>query len=170
MVRRLSFSKLIKRIYFRVTGYSYTNLGRLFLRLFVGIMLMQFGIRQIAFFPEMKDFFPSVIGMGSEATLVVMICIEIICSTFIMFGFLTRLMTIPPFVAMILAEHYLLSDFHSQASYLLDWQQTGYLPIMFLGIYFFLLLVGPGKISVDYFLSLHIIHTENKSEGELEEV
>lgn len=169
-MRRKSFKKFIKITYFKVTGYSYTNLGRLFLRLFVGIMLMQFGIRQIVHFYEMKSFFPSVIGMGSEASLVVMICIELICSVFIMFGFLTRLMTIPPFVAMILAEHYLLNDYSSQASYLLDWQSQGYLPIMFLGIYFFLLLVGPGKISVDYFLSLYIIHTENKSEGELEEV
>ena len=41
---------------------------------------------------------------------------------------------------------------------------------MFLGIYFFILLVGPGKISVDYFLSLHILHSNNQSESQLEEV
>lgn len=108
--------------------------------------------------------------MGGEATLIVMICIEIICSVFIMFGFITRLMTIPPLVSMILAEYYLLHDYATQAAYTIDWRQPGYVPILFLGIYFFILLVGPGKISVDYFLSLHIIHTENKSEGELEEV
>lgn len=169
-MRKFNFAKFIKRLYFRSTGYSYTNLGRLFLRLFAGIMLMQFGIRQIAHYYEMREIFPSVIGMGSEASLVVMICIEMFCSIFIMFGFLTRLMIIPPFVAMILAEYHLLHDYVQDAAYLLDWQQQGYLPIMFLGIYFFLLLVGPGKISVDYFLSLHIIHTENKSEGELEVV
>ncbi len=83
---------------------------------------------------------------------------------------MTRLMSLPPFVAMIIAEYHLLHDYVNEASYLLDWQQQGYLPIMFLGIYFFLMLVGPGKISVDYFLSLHIIHSENKSEAELEEV
>lgn len=167
---KFNLSKLLKRIYFRTTGYSYTNLGRLFLRLFVGIMLLQFGVRQIANFDLLKEIFPSVIGMGSHATLVVMICIEIICSVFIMFGFITRLMIIPPFVAMILAEYHLLHDYISEPAYLIDWQQPGYVPILFLGIYFFLLLVGPGKISIDYFLSLHIIHTENKSEGELEEV
>ena len=37
----------IKRLYIWSTGYSYTNLGRLFLRLFVGLMLMQFGVRQM---------------------------------------------------------------------------------------------------------------------------
>ena len=130
---------------------------------------MQFGVRQILNIEALKEIFPSVLGMGSHATLIVMICIEIVCSAFIMFGFLTRLMTIPPFVAMLLAECHIL---HSamEAPYMIDWHQPGYVPVMFMGIYFFILLVGPGKISVDYFLSLHIIHTENKSEGELEEV
>ena len=164
-----TLSKFIKRTYFRFTGYSYTNLGRLFLRLFVGIMFMQFGIRQIADFHNLSCHFPSIFGMDSEITLILMTCIEIICSIFIMFGFLTRFMTLPPFISMIVAEYYLLHQL-GEASYLLDWQQQGYLPIMFLGIFFFIMLVGPGKISVDYFLSLHIIHSENKSEGELEEV
>ena len=169
-MRTRGLSGLIKWTYFKVTGYSYANMGRLFLRLFIGIMLMQFGVRQIDHFDTLKDIFPSVIGMTSHATLIVMICIEIVCSSFIMFGFLTRIMILPPFVSMILAEYYLLHDYVAEAPYQLDWHHLGYVPIMFMGIYFFLLLVGPGKISVDYFLSLHIIHTENKSEGELEEV
>lgn len=169
-MRAISLSGKIKRIYFKATGYSYANMGRLFLRLFIGIMLMQFGVRQIDQFDILKDTFPTVLGMTSHATLIVMICIEIVCSTFIMFGFLTRIMILPPFVSMILAEYYLLHDFVGEKAYLLDWQNSGYIPMLFMGIYFFLWLVGPGKISVDYFLSLHIIHTENKSEGELEEV
>lgn len=163
-------SKQIKRLYIRTTGYSYTNLGRLFLRLFVGIMFMQFGIRQIGMFDQTSHLFPAALGMSPETSLVVMIIIEIVCSLFIMAGFLTRLMIIPPFISMAIAEYYVLHDFVSQASYQLSWHQQGYVPIMFLGIYFFLLLVGPGKISVDYFLSLHFIHTDNKSESELEEV
>lgn len=160
----------IKQFYILSTGYSYTNMGRLFLRLFVGIMLLQFGIRQIAHFYEMNMTFPEVMGMSSETTLVVMTVIEIACSVFIMFGFLTRLMILPPFISMIIAEYVVLHDYVKEAAYLLTWQQQGYLPIMFLGIYFFLLLVGPGKISVDYFLSLHFIHSGDKSEEELEEV
>ena len=168
-MRTLSVSGILKRIYFKSTGYSYANLGRLFLRLFIGIMLLQFGVRQIADFDSLKDMFPTVLGMTSHATLIVMICIEVVCSFFIMLGFLTRVMTIPPFVTMILAEHYLIHNVNV-APYLLDWNNPVYIPMFIMGIYFFLLLVGPGKISVDYFLSLHIIHTENKSEGELEEV
>lgn len=155
-----------KRFYLRTTGYSYPNMGRLFLRLFIGIMLFQFGLRQISSFNEIKDTFPAVLGMTSELSLIVMILIETVCSAFIMVGMFTRIMCAPPFIAMAIAEYYLLSDALSPASYDLSWQYLGYLPVMFMGIYFFLALVGPGKLSIDYFLSLHIIHTENRNEDE----
>lgn len=144
-------------------------MGRLFLRLFVGVMLMQFGVRQIMHFGEECAIFPDTLGMDPSTGLTVMILIELICSLFIMVGFCTRLMVLPPFIAMILAEHHLLTS-SNEASYLITWAQPGYLPVMFMGIYFFILLVGPGKISVDYFLSLHFIHSDNQSEAELEEV
>lgn len=160
---------LLKKIYIRITGYSYTHMGRLFLRLFVGIMLAQFGIRQWNYFDETAASFPSVFGMTPDCGLVVMICIEIICSFFIMAGFCTRLMAVPPFIAMIVAESYLLAN-AGEASYMISWGHPGYVPIMFMGIYFFILLVGPGKISIDYFLSLYFLHSGNKSESELEEV
>lgn len=160
----------LKKIYIRTTGYSYTNMGRLFLRLFVGIMMMQFGIRQLSNFDAAKAMFPSILGIDPGIILVLMISIEIGCSLFIMAGFMTRIMTVPPFISMIVAEYYILHDLVSQAPYMLSWSQQGYVPIMFLGIYFFIMLVGPGKISVDYFLSLHFIHTNDHSESELEEV
>ena len=161
---------MLEKIYLASVGYSYTNLGRLFLRLFVGIMLIQFGVRHLTYYYEIRDVFPMVLGMSSETSLIVLIIIELVCSLFIMMGFFTRLMSIPPLVAMMIAEYFLLSDYTQQAIHLLSWYQQGYLPVMFSGIYFFILLVGPGKISVDYFLSLHIIHTEDRSEDELEEV
>lgn len=161
---------LPKKIYVTTTGYSYTHLGRLFLRLFVGIMLLQFGIRQIGDYAVLENSFPAVLGMCPAVSLWTMICIEIGCSVFIMAGFLTRIMLLPPFVAMIIAEYYLLHDVATSASYQLGWEQPAYLPVMFLGIFFFLMLVGPGKISVDYFLSLHLLHSSDHSEDELEEV
>lgn len=162
-------SNLLKQIYIRITGYSYTHLGRLFLRLFVGVMLMQFGIRQWAGFEEASSLFPSVLGMSPEAELTVLVVIEIVCSFFIMIGFCTRLMVLPPFISMIVAECWLFSQ-TSEAGFLMSWGNPVYVPMLFLGIYFFILLVGPGKISADYFLSLHFIHSDNQSESELEEV
>ncbi len=162
---------LIKRLYIRFSGYSYTNLGRLFLRLFVGVMLLQFGVRQIDHFSVMVDAFPHIFGLSGAGALVLLICIEIGCSLFIMAGFLTRVMTIPPIIAMLIAEFYLFNNFSfGEDIYQLGWQTPVYLPIMFIGIYLFIMLVGPGKISVDYFYSLYLIHSEDKSEEELEEV
>ncbi len=161
---------ILKQIYIFSTGYSYTNMGRLFLRLFVGIMMMQFGIRQLYCFDSVAPDFPAVFGMSSTATLIVMIVIEIGCSLFVMTGFCTRIMCVPLLLVMGMAEWYLMEYTINVPSWMLSWADTGYLPIMFMGIFFFILLVGPGKISVDYFLSLHFIHSENKSEQELEEV
>lgn len=161
---------IFKRIYIRTTGYSYTNMGRFFLRMFVGVMLMQFGVRQWMHFQDFAATFPSYFGIGSDATMIVMIAVEIFCSFCIMIGFCTRIMTVPPFIAMFFAEHYLLTHSSVAAPYLLTWADPGYVPILFMGIYFFIMLVGPGKISVDYFLSLHFLHTADGSESELEEV
>lgn len=162
---------LFKKAYVVSTGYSYSNLGRLFLRLFLGLMLIQFGTRQIYDFKDLYSVFPAVLGMTGEVSLIVMISIELICGVFIMFGFLTRCMSIPPFIAMTIALFYLLNDVNSVPPYLISWDNPVYLPVMFLGIIFFILLVGPGKISVDYFLSLHIIHGANRNEEEeLEEM
>jgi len=55
--------------------------------------------------------------------------------------------------------------------YCLDSTDPGYLPIMFIGIYIWMLIAGPGKISLDYFISLYIINRRGKDEEEeLEEV
>ena len=83
---------MLEKIYLASVGYSYTNLGRLFLRLFVGIMLIQFGVRHLTYYYEIRDVFPMVLGMSSETSLIVLIIIELVCSLFIMMGFFTRLM------------------------------------------------------------------------------
>lgn len=163
---------IISRLFLRFTGYTYSNMARLFLRLFVGIMFMQFGIRHLVHYSELEPTFPTILGMSSSACLIIMIVIEVICSLCIMVGFLTRLSTLPPIISMIAAEYYILHDLVPHTSiYGLDSVQPGYLPIMFIGIYLFILLAGPGKISLDYFISLFIISRQGRDEKEeLEEV
>lgn len=168
----MKISDILSRLFLRFTGYTYSNMARLFLRLFVGVMFMQFGIRHLVNFNELCADFPTVLGISSEASLILMIIIELVCSLLIMAGFLTRLATIPPIIAMIAAEYYILHDLlpHSLI-HGLTWDQPGYLPIMFIGIYLFILLAGPGKISLDYLISLFIISREGRDEKEeLEEV
>ena len=91
---------------------------------------------------------------------------------FIMTGFLTRISTIPPIISMVAAEYYIVHDLLPHTSmYGLDSTDPGYLPIMFIGIYLFILLAGPGKISLDYFITVFLLGRLGKNdEDELEEV
>lgn len=166
------FTQTISSWFLKFTGYTYSNMARLFIRLFVGIMFMQFGIRHLVNYNQMCSDFPTLFGMSSSTCLILMIIIEIVCSLFIMTGFLTRLSTIPPILSMFAAEYYILHNLVPDYSiYGLDSIQPGYLPVMFIGIYLYILLAGPGKISLDYFISLYIIERQGKDEKEeLDEV
>ncbi len=162
----------MSRIFLRFTGYTYSNMARLFMRLFVGIMFMQFGIRHLVNYSELSPVFPTIFGMEPQTCLIIMIVIEILCSLLIMVGFFTRLATIPPILSMLAAEYYILHDLlpHTYI-YGLNSTDPGYLPIMFIGIYLFILLAGPGKISLDYFISIFIISRQGRDEKEeLDEV
>ena len=129
---------------------------------------MQFGIRHLVNFSLMSSEFPTVLGLSSETCLILMIINELVCSLFIMAGFLTRLATIPPIISMIVAEYYILHDLLPTTSiYGLESTDPGYLPIMFIGIYFFILLAGPGKISLDYFISIFLISRRGEREEDL---
>lgn len=141
---------------------SYTYMGRLFMRLFVGIMFMQFGIRQWVNYDALVDTFPTALGLDSQTCLILMIIIEMVCSPLIILGLFTRLSTIPAIVSMIAAEIYLLFDLlpADQAIAGLTFADPGYLPIMFIGFFITILLSGPGKISVDYLLALRILDPE----------
>jgi putative oxidoreductase len=136
------------------------------------MMLLQFGIRHLVNYSVLCNSFPTVLNMSSECSLIIMITIELVCSLLIMAGFMTRLSTLPPIFAMIAAEYYILHDMVPFLPvYGLDSTDPGYLPIMFIGIYFYLLIAGPGKISLDYLISLYIINLKGKSEEEeMEEV
>jgi hypothetical protein len=48
------------------------------------------------------------------------------------------------------------------------WQAI-FLPIMFLGIFLFMMLAGPGKISLDYIISVHLTSIDEKGEAEAKE-
>lgn len=159
-------------LFIKLSGYTYSNLARLFMRLFVGVMFMQFGIRHLVNYSLLCNDFPTVFHLSSETSLILMIIIELVCSLFIMAGIFTRLSVIPPICAMLAAEYYILHDMVPNLPvYGLDSTDPGYLPIMFIGIYIYLLIAGPGKISLDYFISLYIIQQKGKDEEEeLDEV
>ncbi|MBR6247974.1 MAG: hypothetical protein IKQ89_03125 [Muribaculaceae bacterium] len=75
---------------------------------------------------------------------------------------LTRIAVLPPLVIMCIAENILFSQGHVTEQ--LFSFQPGY-PVMFIGIFVYMLLAGPGKISLDYIISVHLIDREDEDEA-----
>lgn len=130
-------------------------------------MMAQFGVRQlIGEVPLDPVYSLGPIETGLHSGLVIFV--EIVCSFFIMIGLFTRIMIIPPFVLMIVASHEILMMTGNLTTSTVSMLCV---PFLFMGVYFFMLLVGPGKISVDYFFSLYLISKHhNGQEEDLEEV
>ena len=150
-----------KNLFLYSAGHTYSNLSRLFLRLFTGIMFLQLSIRQVLDFDAIVHSSSGWFGLspeGAVTTLVVIeVIIELLCAVCIMLGFLTRYAVLAPLAFMVAAEHFLMSS-PAGASYSLFNFGPGY-PVMFIGIFVYFLLAGPGKISLDYFIAAHF--TEN---------
>lgn len=157
-------SHIFRQLYYRTTGYSFTHMGRLFLRLFIGIMLVQFGVRQLAADLGAPEGAPlPFLAYGLDQWMVIVV--EIICPFFIMIGLFTRIAIIPPFVLMIFTACGIYTD-HTQT--MLGSIEMLTIPFLFMGVFLFMLLTGAGKISVDYFYSLYLINKNKGSEEELE--
>ena len=154
--------KLLRRIFVAEAYRTYGNLSRFFIRVFAGVMFMQFGIRQIANYDFFVKYFPDLLGMGSAATLDMMIA----------FGFLTRLSVVLPTLSMAVAEWYILdnglmagiANMPMGEVALMSSLQLGYVPLLFVGMFVFIMLAGPGKVSVDYLLSLYFTNKDSLNE------
>lgn len=101
-----------------------------------------------------------VMGMSPELTMSLLLVVELLSATFIILGLLTRIAVVGPMVIMAIAEKVILSQ--GAADHLFNFQ-PGY-PVMFIGIFIYILLAGPGKISLDYIISAHIVDDEKDND------
>ena len=155
-------TNFFKNLFLYSVGHTYSNLSRLFLRLFTGIMFLQLCIRQMLSFDEIVHSFDGFLGLSPESVMTVLLVVELLCAVCIMLGFLTRLAVLFPMGLMLVAENVLLpqtSVTDPMFSFL-----PGY-PVMFIGIFVYMLLAGPGKISLDYLIAAHF--TESRVEEEV---
>ena len=148
-----------KNLFLYSAGHTYSNLSRLFLRLFTGIMFLQLCIRQMLNFDAIVPTFDGFLGMSPETSITVLVIIELLCAVCIMLGFLTRLAVLFPLVLMLIAENILMASPASDPNPLFNFQ-PGY-PLMFIGIFIYILLAGPGKISLDYIIAAHFTESVN---------
>ena len=152
-----------KNLFLYSAGHTYSNLSRLFLRLFTGIMFLQLCTRQVMNFDQIVPTFNGFLGMSPETSMVVLVVIELLCAVCIMLGLLTRLAVLFPLCLMLVAERVLMSSQTTMTDQLFNFA-PGY-PVMFIGIFVYMLLAGPGKISLDYIIAAHF--TENSTDEEV---
>lgn len=148
-----------KNLFLYSAGHTYSNLSRLFLRLFTGIMFLQLCIRQMLNFDAIVPTFDGFLGMSPETSTTLLVIIELLCAVCIMLGFLTRLAVLFPLVLMLIAENIFMASPASDPNPLFNFQ-PGY-PLMFIGIFIYILLAGPGKISLDYIIAAHFTESVN---------
>jgi len=112
----------------------------LLLRLTVGILMMLHGYQKLMHFAEFKGMFIDFMGIGKTTSLALVVFAEFFCSIFLILGLFTRLATIPLIVVTCViifkVNHGKIPD---------DGENVP----MFLVSYLVLLLVGPGRASVD---------------------
>lgn len=151
----------IKNFFMYSAGHTYTNLSRLFLRLFIGLMFCLVAFRQILHVNAIAPQFAGFLSLDAESSIVTIAILELLCAAFIMLGFLMRVALVPSIAIMAYAEYLVFSPEVTTSSVFAF--TPGY-PVMFLGVFFFLLLAGPGKISVDYLIAVNIERNRDEDE------
>ena len=116
----------------------------LFLRLFIGIVMLSHGIPKLLSFSELSATFPDPLGLTPAFSLLLCIMAEVFCSILLIVGAFTRLATLPLIFNMLVA----ITVAHAGAPF-----SAKELPIFYLVIYIFILFFGPGKFSFDYFIT-----------------
>jgi putative oxidoreductase len=112
----------------------------LLLRLSVGILMLMHGYDKLVHFSAKQNTFMNFLGIGSTMSLGLVVFAEFFCSLFLILGLFTRLATIPLVITACVIifkvnNGHVFKDFENAPLYL-----TGYLV---------LLLLGPGRVSVD---------------------
>ncbi|MGX9985701.1 DoxX family protein [Soonwooa purpurea] len=123
------------------TNPSLVNVAALILRLFVGFSMLTHG------YPKLEKLmgngeiqFMDFLGLGPIITLVLVVIAEVICSVFIILGFLTR------FASSVLIMTMLIAIFMAHGA---DPYSGKEMAVLYLFHYIVLMLIGPGRFSID---------------------
>ncbi|WP_188627248.1 DoxX family protein [Pedobacter quisquiliarum] len=134
----------MKRIFNTSSNQTVVNAALLILRIGIACFMLTHGwpkLMKLLAGGEIQFLDP--FGLGAIASFVLAIFAEVLCSFLLLFGLATRWATIPLIITMLVAI------FVAHAA---DGFQKQELPGHYVLVYLFLLLVGPGKYSLDYFI------------------
>lgn len=116
------------------------NFAMLLLRIGMGALMINHGYGKLTGFNAMLAKYHSMIGLGAKTELALVVFAEFFCSIFIILGLFTRLTIIPIIVTMCVA----LFVAHKGEVY-----SDGEMATLYLCGSLVILILGPGKISVD---------------------
>ena len=108
-----------------------------FFRLFAGFLMLTHGWAKLSSFSTLATTFPDPLGVSSIVSLILILFAEVGCSICIIFGFMTRLATLPLIFGMLMAIF-----------------------ILYLGIFVTLLWTGAGRYSLDEIIRQKLTHRE----------
>ena len=109
----------------------------LFLRLFIGGMMLSHGWTKLATFSVLSATFPDPLGVGSTLSLLLILFAEVGCSCLLIFGLMTRLAALPLMFGMLMAFFVI----HGADPF-----AVRELPLLYLGVYVFCCGAEPAAI------------------------
>ena len=117
--------------------------ARLFMRIFIGAMMLTHGIGKLKNYNAIVNSFPDPLGIGSAVSFAIITFVEVGCSVLIIMGLFTRLATLPLIFGMFVATFIAFPDKSFAA---------GELSFVYMGIYIMLLISGGGRYAIDAFM------------------
>ena len=124
------------------------DIGLLIARFGVAVLMLTHGLpKLVMLFSGAAVTFPPVMGMSPELSLGLAVFAEVLCSLFLLAGFLTRLATIPLIVTMLIAALLI----HAPDAFAVKEAS-----IQYLLVYVVLLISGSGRYSVDNLLQQRV--------------
>jgi putative oxidoreductase len=112
----------------------------LFLRLGLGILIMHHGYGKLTHFSEIQNKFMNFLGLGTTVSLALVVFAEFFCALFLVLGLFTRLAVIPLLITMCVIV------FKVQQGDVFGNAETA---VLYGTGFLVLLLVGPGRVSID---------------------
>lgn len=135
----------MKKFFSTAYGAGAFNVAILALRLAFGLILcFYYGIDKLKNFGHLEYVFPDPFHFGHRISLVLVIFAELLCSLLIALGLFTRFAALVAVISMAVAEFWA-NKGHVGMSAGMPHEQA----YLYLVAFFVILLVGPGRISVD---------------------
>jgi putative oxidoreductase len=125
------------------TAYSDSafNLATLAIRAVFGLILCYYyGLDKIKNFGRLESVFPDPLHISHRISLALVIFAELLCGLMLALGFLTR------FAALVLVIEFAVAEFLVHKGHVGAGHEQ---PLLYLAAFFSILMVGPGRISVD---------------------